>query len=1127
MNKYFVVSVFILISNIKFKSMKKNVFLCRFLGRKRLKILRIMKLCIVMVMVFVLGASAGSYSQQQRVNLDMQDAKVLELFSAIKKQTGLRFIYNVDQIEKLAGVSVKAENKTVSEVLEKVFKDTPYQCKVIDDVILILEKPIVSEAQQIKENIINGKVTDKNGEALPGVSVFVKGTQTGVATDIDGNFELKFQDKKGVVLVFSFVGMKTKEVAYKGQKDLKVVLESSAENLDEVVVVGYGTTSVKDFTGSVARISEKDLEVKNVPSAVSLLQNMAAGVQVSGNTGRPGETVRVTVRGATSLSGGNNPLYVIDGVPTDDPDIMNSIPPSDIASVDVLKDASASAIYGSRAANGVVMITTKKGRLNEKARFSVNYNSSVDSQIKNFSMLDGNEFRAFLTDLANKTLVVDPGNTAAEDILDTEGGYVGNANTDWFDEVKQAAWRHNLDMSVRGGSENISYFVSGSIMDHKGMVVNDDLTRYSARANLDININSKFKIGTKLSLTYSDQNISGTSMFSAQGHRPDLPIYKEDGVTFYDTNPVAESKELNNSDEYRISGNLYGELEIYKDIKLKSSFSVNQYMNYNYKFSPSFLSYYKQASASRSEGRGFTTIFDNTLSYLKTFNDIHSVDFVGGVSFENSESESGYLSKNGFPMDEIYINVGGGTEFGQAYDSKLGRGLFSSFARLNYKYNDKYLVTVTARYDGSSMFGKNNRYGFFPSGALAWRLDKESFLEGADFINDLKLKVSAGKTGIQNLESYSNRDLYRATKYNDKPGIEHSQVGNKDIKWELSTLYDLGIDYAFFNYRLTGSLGYYIKDTEDLIRRFAFPSSMAVDEMYYNIGAVRNQGFEFNIKAKVIETEELKLDLGLNLATNKNEVRKLEEEGAIENSSGTVVQGSGSQVLAVGYAMGAFFGYKYNGIIQSQDRIDELNASAVAKGHSSYYGTLYPGNLELTDLNEDGKVDSKDRTIIGSPDPDLFGGFNASLKYKSFSVMANFGFQIGGLKYYGKALQNVPNQLVGLVDYNLDNRWSPDNLDAKIPAIYIGQGVPALTNLSLFDASYLRLQDFRISYDLPKINNLPVNGQLYVSVTNLFTLTSYPGTDPATVNATGNFGGNYETSYPGLRTFSFGLKLNL
>jgi len=550
-------------------------------------------------------------------------------------------------------------------------------------------------------------------------------------------------------------------------------------------------------------------------------------------------------------------------------------------------------------------------------------------------------------------------------------------------------------------------------------------------------------------------------------------------------------------------------------------------MNYNYQFSPSYLSWYNEASASKAESRGFNTVLDNTLSYAKTFNEVHDIDFVGGVSYEDSESQSGYLAKSGFAMDEIYTNVSAGTEFDRSSDSKRGRSLFSSFARLNYKYKDKYLFTVTARYDGSSMFGKNNRYGFFPSGAIAWRINKEEFLNDVDFINDLKLKVSAGKTGIQNLDSYSNRDLYRATKYNDQPGIEHSQIGNKDIQWELSTQYDAGLDFALFNYRLTGSIGYYRKDTEDLIREFSFPSSMAVNDMYYNIGSVRNQGFEFNIKAKLIDRKDFVLDLGLNLATNKNEIRKLEEEGAVENSSGTIVQGTGSQVLAVGHAMGSFFGYEYNGIIQNQDRIDELNANAVDNGHSSYYGTLYPGNLELTDLNGDGKVDSKDKTIIGNPDPDLFGGMYANMKYKRLSLTANFGFQIGGLKYYGKTLQNVPSQLAGLVDYNLYNRWSPENTDANIPAIYLGQGVPALTKMSLHDASYFRLQDLRISYDIPEIKGLPISGQVYVSGTNVFTITSYPGTDPATVNAYGNFGGNYETSYPGIRTYSVGLKLNL
>ncbi|WP_054717532.1 SusC/RagA family TonB-linked outer membrane protein [Marinifilum fragile] len=1104
--------------------MKKNL-MWRCMSPSIRKTLLVMKLSFILILVGSLQLSASVLLGQQ-VSVQVKSSLV-DVLEDLNHQTGTYFMYNVHEINDKIEVQLDMKDASLEEVMNEICQQAPVKYEIVEDFVIITKKdpvPVIKEVQEKKK--LKGKVTDKYGEPLPGVSVVIKGSTTGVATDINGNYTLELENPNAV-LIFSFVGMLPQEVVYNGQEVENITLTSDTEQMAEVVVVGYGTTAVRDFTGSVARVSEKELEMKNVPSSISLLQNMAAGVMVSGNTGRPGETVRVRVRGATSLTGSNEPLYVIDGVPTDDSEILNSIPPSDIASVDVLKDASASAIYGSRAANGVLMITTKRGRLNEKAKFSVTYNYSTDSQIKNFSMLNGDEFRSYLTELANQTLVVDPGNRTAENILDPDGGYVGDADTDWFDLVKQTANRQNIDLSVRGGSKDISYFISGSVMDHKGMVVHDDLTRYSGRVNLDININSKFKIGTRINLSYTDQSRSGTSMFLAQGERPDLPVYGEDGVSYYDVNPVAESNEINNSDEYRLSGNLYGELTVLKDLKFKTSFSVNQYMNYNYQFSPSYLSWYNEASASKAESRGYNTVLDNTLSYAKTFNEVHNIDFVGGVSYEDFESQSGYLAKSGFAMDEIYTNVSAGTDFDRSEDRKRGRSLFSSFARLNYKYDDKYLFTVTARYDGSSMFGKNNRYGFFPSGAIAWRINKEDFLSDADFINDLKLKVSAGKTGIQNLNSYSNRDLYRATKYNDQPGIEHSQIGNKDIQWELSTQYDAGLDFALFNYRLTGSLGYYRKDTEDLIRLFSFPSSMAVEDMYYNIGSVRNQGFEFNIKAKIIDRKDFVFDLGLNLATNKNEVRKLEEEGAVENSSGTIVQGTGSQVLAVGHAMGSFFGYEYNGIIQNQERIDELNANAVDNGHSSYYGTLYPGNLEFTDLNGDGKVDSKDKTLIGNPDPDLFGGMYTDIKYKRFSLTANFGFQIGGLKYYGKTLQNVPRQLTGLVDYNLYNRWSPENTDAEIPAIYLGQGVPALTTLSLHDASYFRLQDLRISYNIPKIKGLPVSGQVYVSGTNVFTITSYPGTDPATVNANGNFGGNYETSYPGIRTYSVGLKLNL
>jgi len=497
-----------------------------------------------------------------------------------------------------------------------------------------------------------------------------------------------------------------------------------------------------------------------------------------------------------------------------------------------------------------------------------------------------------------------------------------------------------------------------------------------------------------------------------------------------------------------------------------------------------------------------------------------------GVSFENSSSRGSYLSKSLFALDEIYTNVSSGTNFNSANSTASGRGLFSSFVRLNYRYDDKYLATFSARYDGSSMFGENNRFGFFPSGALAWRISKEKFMKSIKVIDDMKIKVSAGKTGVQNMSEYANRNLYSSTSYFDLPAIYHSQLSNDNIKWETSTLYDASVDFTLFDYRISGSLGIYRKDTKDLIWKYSFPSTMAVGSIYMNIGSIRNEGIELNLNGTVLNKEDIKIEIGLNMAHNRNEVVSLVSQGAVVNSSGTTVQGSGSQVLAVGYPMGSFFGYEYNSIINNQERINELNAMAKEKGNSYYDGSaLYVGQLEYTDRNGDGIINTKDQTLLGSPDPEVFGGVTASFTYKSINLFANFGYQIGGKKIYGKALQNLPAQLTGLVDYNLYNRWSPENPDATIPASYIEEGVARMNRLSLFDASYFRLQDLRISYNIPKINNLNIDGQIYISASNLFTITSYPGVDPATVNNYNNYGGNYESSYPGLRTYSCGIKL--
>lgn len=992
-------------------------------------------------------------------------------------------------------------------------------------------KGSMAESFQNQNKTITGLIKDEMGEPVIGASILLKGTTYGTIADLDGNFKLSYPAQSKEILVISFVGMKTIEIDVKDKKMLNIKMESDVTDLDEVVVIGYGTSSIKDLTGSVASVGAKQLSQLNTPNVSSMLQNLASGVQVSQSTGQPGETIRVRVRGATSLTGSNEPLYVIDGVPVDDPTMLDAISPNDIQSMDVLKDASAAAIYGSRAANGVVIITTKRGT-EGKPSVSFNYNFTTDFQIKNFRILYGDEWRNTVRKFAEQTLVFDPSNDFAPDILDPNSGALGEANTDWFEEVNQPGYRHNVDFSVSGGNQNAKYLLSLAVLDQQGMIKGGELTRYNARISTEMNVLPILRFGLNATMSYTDQSNAGTSLFTAQGFRPDLPIYDKNGDFDISNgaNPVANTYKQDNDDIYRILGTVYGEIDIWKGLKFRSSLSANVEFNQNMSFSPSFLSTRKEASGSENHYRSSKTVFDNTLSYKHEFNKNHALDAMIGVSFESYSSRSTYLSGDTYPDDDIYTNIGSATNLTRWSNGYNAYGLFSSFGRINYRLMDRYLFTFTGRYDGSSMFGSNNRYGFFPSGAFAWRISQEDFMKNLKFINDLKLRFSAGTTGTQNLTSFSNRDLYEASSYNGRPAIIHSQVGNRDIQWEKSVLYDFGVDFAFFDYKLAGSIGGYIKNTNDLIWAYAFPSSSTGGSMTMNrnVGSVTNRGIELNLTSHLVANKDWNVTLGFNLAHNKNKVTKLVSEGATKTAmEGVIVQGSSQQVLAVGYPMGAFLGYEHNGVIQNWDRVNELNAYAKEHGQDYYDGMLLkPGNLELVDKDGNGKIENYDRVIIGSPDPAVFGGFTANVNYQRFTLFANFGYQIGGLKLYNKAIQNLPGQLSGLVDYGLNDRWSPENPGAKYPALYIGEGVSDFTELELFNASFLRLQEVRLSYDLPL--GKVVKGQVFVSATNLFTITSYPGTDPATVSTGSNYGGNIETSaYPGFRSLSVGLKFNL
>lgn len=987
--------------------------------------------------------------------------------------------------------------------------------------------------------MVKGVVTDENGQGLPGVSVVVRGMMRGTATGLDGGFALNVPENG--VLVFSFVGYETQERQVAGIAEIKVVLRPEQKKLEEVVVVGYGTARVKDLTGSVASVGTSELEKTDATNVASVLEGKAAGVMVSNGAAKPGEPVRLRVRGSTSLKGSNEPLYVVDGIPVEQEDML-AVNPGDIQSMDILKDASAAAIYGSRAANGVVLITTKRGRLSSKPQLGIRHYTGIDTEIKNFSILSGDEYRALMRQAAKNTLAVDPGNELAEGIL--HGDKLMNENTDWYDLLSQTAITHNTELSVRGGSDKIRYFASLGRTVQDGVLKGDDLERYSGRLNFDWEVTGRLKFGTSISLAYTTQNKAGQGLWQIRQFRPDVPVYDENGDYYKiggnTDNPVALTTVTNQADDYRFAGTFFGELELLKGLKLKSSLSVSKNIGYVSQYYPSYLEDGNgggryQGRALESSSQSHRTLWDNTLSYAREFNDRHALDAVVGLSFENGENRNFSAAGTDFPMDEIMNNLGSAAAPYDVGGARAGRGLLSSFGRINYRLLDRYLFTFTGRYDGSSKFGSNNRFGFFPSGAFAWRVNKEGFMAALPQVDELKLRVSAGVTGTQSIGDYNNKDLYGTNDFMGIPGIAPAVLGNNDLKWETTRQYDLALDYALFGYRLSGTLAGYIKDTDDLLWWIDFPPSLSpFSGMYKNVGRVVNRGWEFALKADVLRETAVKWDLALNLAGNRNRVKSLVPEGAIEWSGSGNMHGGGSEVLAEGYPVGAILGYRAKGIFQSWEEIARYDEEArrISGDPSKYYmgRETKPGHVIYEDLNGDGFVSSKDREIVGNPEPDLFGGLSANVSWKRLSLYAMFNFSVGNERLYSNTIQNISGSLNNLLDYNLSDRWSPENPSSRLPALYLDEPVERTGDLQVHDASYLKLANLRLQYELPVWfkSRLYKSGQLYFSVSNLFTWTKYPGIDPAMAGSTtSNVGGNYDSAaYPGVRTYTAGVKLN-
>lgn len=1015
-------------------------------------------------------------------------------------------------------------------------------------------------AVTMQEKVVTGKVTSADGETLPGVNILIKGRSAGTVTDADGNYSIAAPGPESV-LVFSYIGFSQEEIVVGNQSVINVIMTPSLETLSEVVVIGYGVVKKSDLTGSVSSVKADELKAVPVTSFDQALQGRAAGVQVTQTSGAPGAETSIRIRGVSSILAQNEPLYVIDGmlvnsntndvtagggVGTTSPRIgpLSAINPSDIESIEILKDASATAMYGSRGTNGVVLITTKRGK---KGVNSVNFESyyGVQEISHKVDLLNAQQF----AELRNEARI-NAGQTPV---------YVNPANlgkgTDWQDEIFRVAPMQNYQLSFSGGDDKTQYVISGGYFDQEGIIINTDFSRYTFRTNINREISKRFSVGTNFSYAHTKGNTTNTGLQvftpgvvgSALGMNPILPVYnpaeeggytKENDAGIVIGNPVAEALEHKAlSTTTRLLGNVEARYKFTDALEFKTTFGIDGVFARDRAFAPRWL---KSAQGSRGEAgiatlEAMTWLNENTLTYDKNVGEKSNINAVVGYTLQefNNERLASYVFDITDPRMG-YNNLRGGTNVQPPTNGTMRWSMVSYLGRVQYSLNSKYLFTVTGRVDASSKFSKENKYAFFPSAAVAWRISDESFMENVDMISDLKLRSSIGIIGNQAIGPYASLPLvapYGEGVFNNGPtaipyySSQPTAYNNPNLKWETTRQFNIGVDVGLWEDRVTLSADYYKKYTYDLLLNTPIPVTSGFNETILNIGNVENRGFDLEINT-INTTGAVKWNTALNFSTFRNKITKLATDSDVMLGSGLI--------LREGESIGTFYGYQFQGIFQTDEA---ASSSAVMNKQQNVPGNeetrARAGDRQYRDIVPDNIIDDKDRTIIGNALPDFTWGLNNNISYNrfnlSFFIQASHGNDMVNLNQ--QALQDFRGTQNVSAEAGL-NRWTPTNPSNKYPRALANQTIDVgiLSSAIIEDASYVRLKNITLGYDLPPsilerahVKNLRV----YVSATNLVTLTDYSGYDPegSAYGTTTAMPGIDQGRYPLTKTYLVGLNI--
>lgn len=1072
------------------------------------------------------------------ISLDYTNAHYKTVFHAIEKKANVVIMFEYTETLKKARTSIFAKNRTVAEILDQLLSPRNikwtirgnvimlYQAKQSNSKLTTIFDPTPSfPMKMIPDKEITGRVIDSVTNApLPGVTIQIKGTTKGTTTDESGNFSLSLPNN--ATLIISDLGYDTKEITVGKEKKINISLAPATTGLNQVVVVGYGTTKKKDLTGSVAQIDNKNLQTVPVYNIGEALEGRASGVNVINNSGQPGSRIQIRIRGGNSMIGSNDPLYVVDGFPLTGG--INFLNPADIESIDILKDASATAIYGARGANGVVIITTKRGRKGEKNAISINSYYGVQQVAKKYHVLDAKQYATVVNEWMK--------NGGEQPFFNVDE--IKNPGTNWQDAIFRTAPIQNHTLTFSGSSEKTNYSLSGNYFKQDGIIINSGVQKGSFRLNLDHEIKNWLDLAVNLNLSRRENNsvpvdngtYGNTILTGALSAPPTLPIYDDNGLpTQFDQiysftaesqrNPMIwKSPYKNQSKANTALLNSALNFKLTKELSFKTRVGLEYENSSSNSFNPIIFPN-DRGGASSSNTYWNSLLNENILTYNKTFHDHQLLNIIGGFTYQTYLAKSSGISVSGFSnnITEDY-NLGSAETINPPSSSLSQWKLASWLGRANYSVNDKYYITASIRSDGSSRFGEENKWGFFPSGALAWRISKEPFMQNISFINDLKLRTSYGLTGNTALSPYQSLDRLSSVKYiygnhTENVGYAPSGISNSQLKWETTNEFDIGFDVSMINNRISLTADYYNKHTHDLLASVPLPPSMGFGSMLRNIGEIENQGIEVSVKADIL-TKGFKWSSSAQISSNKNRVLKI-AGGSDIIASGASTGLPGMNIARVGEPLGAFYGYL-------EDGLDEN------------------GYIKYVDVNKDGVINPSDRIILGNPYPDFYFGYNSTFSYKNFELNLFLQGSYGNDISFRTAFTNLNSFQRGTNQFEdlIGNYWTVENPNphAKYPKISKESALRP-SDRFIENGSYMRVKSLELAYNiLPKKVGIPwfTNARIYVKATNLLTFTNYPGLDPE-VNTAGNDSQNIESrlqigidenGYPNARVIGGGLQLS-